>query len=165
MTLRLYSSKRSCYELGYLLPNTTLSTRDKKTKHNHIIRRPDTPELHSRPMTICSFSRSRDRRGRRLQRHWTSLLKPMTRAPPPTPLLYLALLRRIIRLPPSFPSSVLSANQKENPNLTVEISSSTCPPRKLPSTGITISRGGGGDASYPVVSSSSCSFLFPCSAA
>ena len=57
------------------MPNTT----------NHIIRRPDTPELRSRPMMIFSFSRSGDRRGQRLQRRWTSLPKPMTwllRQPP-----------------------------------------------------------------------------------
>ena len=65
-------------------------------------------------MMISSFSRSRDRRGQRLRRRWTSWPKPVTRAPPPTPLVDLALPLRITRLPPS-PSSVLSAKQNEVP--------------------------------------------------
>ena len=85
-TITVHSSRRSSwYELEYLLPNTALSTREKQKITNHIIRRPYTPELRSRPMMVFSFSRSRDRRGQRLQRRWTSSPKPTTRAPPPAP--------------------------------------------------------------------------------
>ena len=110
---------------------------------------------------IFSFSRSRDRRRQPLRRRWTLLPKPMTRPPPPTLFVDLAHLFRVTRLPPS-PSSVFSAKQKENLNLTVEICSSKCPPRKLHSTGIEISGGGGGGASCSMVSSSRYYFLFLC---
>ena len=52
-------------------------------------------------MTIFSLSRSRDRKGQCLRRRRTSLPKTMTRPPPPHPLVDLALLLQITRLPSS----------------------------------------------------------------
>ena len=69
----------SCHELENLLPNT-LSTIENQRITHYIIRRPETPELRSRPVMIFSFPRRRGRRGQRLRRRWASFPKTTTRA-------------------------------------------------------------------------------------
>ena len=62
---------------------------------------PDTPELRSRQIMIFTFSRSRDPKGPRLRRRWTSSPKPTTRVLTPAPLMILTLVLLITRSPQS----------------------------------------------------------------
>ena len=118
---------------------------DKRREAHHIIRRPGFPISSPTGRSPSpTFLRSRDRRGQRLRRRWSSLLRPTTRALQPAPFL-LTLLLPVPRSPSPF--IVLSATlsrQKEKHNLAATILSTLRRRKVASSTGKDIAGGGSG---------------------